>query len=130
LEEVREPENEIAYLAVRGIGVELKVRNCAFVVGCHCCPFSGWVGFVGVFGADGTRTEVDMLSLCSLPFGWVGFAGDLTRLLRSDSVRVERLSGAGVVGAAKADTRNAERSVNVFIMTIMTLRWQLLTVQQ
>jgi hypothetical protein len=67
----------------------------------------------------GTRIEVAMLPLGNLPFGWAGFAGIWPGFLRSDNVRVERLFGAGVVGAAKNDARSAGRSVKVFMMMMI-----------
>jgi hypothetical protein len=34
-------KDEVADLALRGVGLELEVEDCAEVVGCYCCPFGG-----------------------------------------------------------------------------------------
>ena len=53
LQDIGEVEDEVADLALDGVGVELEVEDCAFVVGGDGSPVAGGVGGVGVLGTDG-----------------------------------------------------------------------------
>lgn len=53
LDERREVEDEVADFALGGVGIELKVEDCAFVFGRDGRPFCSRVGLVRVLRTDG-----------------------------------------------------------------------------
>ena len=63
----------------------------------------------------GTKAEVEMLPLGSLPSGCAGFAGHLAKFLSTLSVRGEMSFGANVAGGARIVARKAESNTKVFM---------------
>jgi len=53
LSEAGEVEDEVADLALYGVGIELEVEDGADVVWGYGCPFGGWIGLIWVLRADG-----------------------------------------------------------------------------